>query len=196
MKKTVTALMIAAGTILGASSTGNAADNYVLDGDHTNVIFFVDHLGFSTMEGEFDDVQGSFVFDHEDVTKSSVAVTIKTASVDTDVVALDDHLRSPDFFDAEQFPDITFTSSAITKTGEKTAQITGDLNMHGVTKPVTLDVTFNREGENPNTSMYVTGFSATTSLTRSDFGIKTYVPYVGDQIDIRIEVEGLRQDAE
>jgi polyisoprenoid-binding protein YceI len=196
MKRTAIALMIAAGAMLGDRSAANAADNYILDVDHTNVIFFVDHLGFSHMEGEFDDVQGSFVFDQDDVTKSSVSVTIKTASVDTDVVALDDHLRGTDFFDTEQFPDITFTSSTVTKTGEKTGRITGDLNMHGVTKPVTLDVTFNREGENPNTKMHVAGFSATTSLTRSDFGMKTYVPYVGDQIDIRIEVEGLRQDAE
>ncbi len=136
------------------------------------------------------------MFDQEDVSKSSIAVTIKTASVDTDVAVLDDHLRGTDFFDAEKFPDITFTSSGINKTGEKTAEITGELDMHGVTKPVTLNVTFNRAGENPNTKKHVAGFSATANLVRSDFGIKAYVPYVGDDIKIVIEMEGLRVDAE
>lgn len=193
MKKTVTAVAIAAAAILG--SIGNAAaDNYVLDVDHTNVLFFVNHLGFSTMEGEFDDVQGSFVFDKDDLSKSSVKVTIQAASVDTDVTALDDHLRGPDFFDVKQFPEITFKSRDIEKTGDNMGKITGDLSMHGVTRSVTLDVKFNREGEHPSTKKHVAGFSATASLTRSDFGIVYGTPYIGDQVDIRIEVEGLRQD--
>jgi polyisoprenoid-binding protein YceI len=196
MKKIAYALVIVATGVLGLASAATAADKYVMDADHTNVLFFVNHLGFSTVIGRFGDVQGSFVFDQEDVSKSSIAVTIKTASVDTDVAALDDHLRGTDFFDAEKFPDITFTSSGINKTGEKTAEITGELDMHGVTKPVTLNVTFNRAGENPNTKKHVAGFSATANLVRSDFGIKAYVPYVGDDIKIVIEMEGLRVDAE
>lgn len=197
MRKTViaAAIAIAAVATLGGGKDAAAADTYALYGDHTNVIFFIDHLGFSAMEGEFDDVQGSFVFDKDDPSKSSVKVVIKTASIDTDVEALDKHLRSADFFDAEKYPEIIFESRKIEITGEKTGNIIGDLTMHGVTKSVTLKVKFNRDGENPNIKKYVAGFSATTTLTRSDFGIKTYVPYVGDEIEIRIEMEGIRQDA-
>jgi len=192
MKMNAKILTIAAASFLGAISTATAAEKYELDTDHTNVLFFVNHLGFSTMEGEFDDVQGSFVFDQEDVTKSQVSVTIKATSVDTDVEALDDHLRSAEFFDVDNHPDIRFESRGIEKTGENTGQITGDLTMHGVTKSVTLDATFNRAGEHPMTKLYVAGFSATTSLIRSEYGIVYGTPYVGDQVDIRIEVEGLR----
>ncbi len=196
MKKMVIAILASTSLMIGTVQYAVAADSYVLDKDHTNVIFFVNHLGFSNMEGEFDDVKGSFVFNKEDVSESSVKVTIQLASVDTDVEALDEHLRGPDFFDTAQFPTAVFESTKIEKTGEKTGTITGNLTMHGVTKPVTLDVTFNREGENPNIKKYVAGFSASATLTRSEFGIKAYVPYVGDEITLRIEAEGLRQDGE
>ncbi len=194
MKKAVIAIVAGAATLIGGSSGARAADNFILDVDHTNVLFFVNHLGFTTMEGEFDDVQGRFVFDQEDVSKSSVKVTIQAASVDTDVDALDDHLRGPDFFDAKQFLELTFKSRKIEKTGEKTGRITGDLTLHGVTGSVTLDVKFNREGVHPMTKNFVAGFSAAASLKRSDYGIVYGTPFVGDQVDIRIEVEGLRQD--
>jgi polyisoprenoid-binding protein YceI len=194
MKKMVIAIVAGAAVLAGAGSGARAADTYILDVDHTNVLFFVNHLGFSTMEGEFDDVQGRFVFDQEDVTKSTVEVTIQAASVDTDVEALDDHLRGPDFFDVKQFPEITFKSRKIEKTGDNTGRMTGDLTLHGVTGSVVLDIKFNRAGVHPTTKNFVAGFSATTSLKRSDYGIVYGTPYVGDQVDIRLEIEGLRQD--
>ncbi len=122
-----------------------------------------------------------------------MTLTIQTASVDTAVGDRDDHLRSPDFFNAEEFPTIEFVSTGVTKTGDKTGTLAGNLTMLGVTKPVTLDVTFNKVGPHPNPQMAgveVAGFSASTTVKRSEFGMNTFVPAVGDDIELWIEVEG------
>lgn len=170
-----------------------ASDSFKIDADHTNILFMVNHLGYSRMIGQFQEFGGQFTFDDQAVENSSLELTIKTASVDTDHQARDDHLRSPDFFNATEFPEMTFKSTKIEKTGEKTGKITGDLTLLGVTKPVTLDVTFNQKAPHPlpqYNGVLVAGFSATTKLLRSDFGMKTFVPNVGDEIDIIIEIEG------
>lgn len=169
------------------------SDAFKVDPDHTNIVFIVNHLGYSRMIGQFQEFSGQFTFDDQAVENSSVELTIKTASVDTDQQARDDHLRSPDFFNAAEFPEMTFKSTKIEKTGEKTGKITGDLTLLGVSKPVTLDVTFNQKAPHPipqYNGILTAGFSATTKLLRSDFGMKTFVPNIGDEIDIIIEVEG------
>lgn len=176
-----------------AAVTAEAADRFVIDPVHTNILFIANHLGYSRMIGQFQEFSGEFTFDDKAVENSAVAVTIQTASVDTDEQARDDHLRSPDFFNAAEFPEMTFASTAIERTGDKTGRITGDLTLLGVTKPVTLDVTFNQKAPHPlpqYSGVEVAGFSATTTIKRSEFGMSTFVPAIGDEIEIILEVEG------
>ncbi len=173
-----------------------AAETFAIDPEHTNIVFLVNHLGYSRMFGQFQDFEGSFVFDEADVAKGSLEVTIKTASVDTDHDKRDEHLRSPDFFNAAEFPDMTFKSTKIEKTGANTGKITGDLTLLGTTKPVTLDVTFNKKAPHPlpqYNGVLVAGFSARASLMRSDWGMKTFVPNLGDEVEIWLEVEAHRK---
>ena len=126
---------------LGSGTAAQAAGTYNFDKGHTKILFFWNHLGMSNQSARFDDFDGTVVFDPEKLENSKVDVTIKTASVDTDVPAFDDHLKSADFFNAEKHPEITFVSTAVRKTGQETGQVVGDLTINGVTKPVTLDVT-------------------------------------------------------
>ena len=176
-----------------AAQPAQAAETFAIDLAHSNIVFLIDHLGYSRMIGQFQDFEGSFVFDEADVTKSTLSVTVQTASVDTDHEARDNHLRSPDFFNAAEFPEMTFKSTAIEKTGESTGKITGDLTLLGTTKPVTLDVRFHKKATHPlpqYNGVLVAGFSARASLLRSEWGMKTFVPNLGDEIEIWIEIEG------
>jgi polyisoprenoid-binding protein YceI len=179
---------------LGAAAPAFAnVESYVVDKDHTHVLFEVNHMGFSTFVGQFTAFDGAFSFDREEPSKSVVEFTIDLTGISTNVPKLDEHLKSPDFFDVAQFPTATFKSTAIEVTGETTAKITGDLTLHGVTKPVTLEATLNKADKHPFFDAYVAGFSATTVITRAAFGITTYAPAVGDAVTIQINMEGLRQ---
>jgi len=169
-------------------------ETYSFDKAHTQLLFFVNHLGFSNSQGEFLDYDGSFVFDRSEPAKSNVSITIKTASIDMDDEKWDAHMKSADFFDVEKFPDMTFKSTGIEATGENMANITGDLTILGVTKPVTLAVIHNKSGKHAFSGKYVSGFSATATLKRSDFGMNYGLPLVGDDVKIMIEVEGERQE--
>ena len=181
-------------TLATAGKPATAApERYVFDTAHTNILFFVSHLGFSRMQGEFKKFDGGFTFDPDTVENSSVAVTIQTASIDTDHDGLNTHLRNADFFDVETFPTMTFTSTEIERTGDNTGRVTGDLTILGVTKPVTLDVTFNKAGTHPINKKWVAGFSATGTVQRSDFGMNYGVPNIGDEVQVVLEVEGFRQ---
>lgn len=174
------------------SGVGLAADQFGFDRAHTQVLFFVNHLGFSQSQGEFHDYDGSFSFDPGDWADSKVEVTIRTASLDMDDYAWDKHLRSDDFFDVNQYPEMTFRSTRVERTGEQSGIIAGDLTLLGVTKPVILDVTFNKAGVHPISKKYVAGFSARTVIKRSEFGMKYGLPMVGDDVHVRLEVEGHR----
>lgn len=176
--------------------SAHAAERYTFDKAHTQILFFVDHLGFSKSQGEFLDYNGSFTFDTVKPENSSVQVTIKTAGIDMDDEAWDKHMKNKDFFDVEQYPEMTFKSTAITVTGDKTANITGDLTLLGITKPVTLAVTHNKSGKHPFSGKYVSGFSATTTIKRSEFGMNYGLPAVGDDVEVRLEVEGIRIEDE
>ncbi len=165
---------------------------YQFDPVHTNVIFLVDHLGFSRMVGQFETFDGSVRLDPAALAQGAVSITIQTDSVDTDHEKRDAHLRSPDFFNTAEFPTITFESTKVEPTGEKTARVQGNLTMLGVTKPVTLDMTFNRVGPHPSPQMagvMVAGFSGRTQINRSDFGMTGMIPSLGDEVEIWLEVE-------
>lgn len=177
-----------------ADSSTSPAEHYVFDTAHTQILFFVNHLGFSMSQGEFHDYDGGFTFDRENPENSSIDVSIKTASIDMDSEKWDDHMRNADFFDVENHPEMTFKSTNIEVTGDNTANITGDLTLLGVTKPVTLAVTHNKSGQHPFNKKMVAGFSATATIQRSEWGMNYGLPGVGDDVEIRLEVEGFRQD--
>lgn len=167
-----------------------APQAYELEAPHTQVLFSVDHLGFTKSYGQFTGISGGFTFDPEAVETSSVEVTIDTNSLSMEHGKWDAHLKNPDFFNVEKFPTMTFKSTKIEKTGEKTGKLTGDLTLLGVTKPVTLDVTWNKSGPHPMSGTPVAGFSARGTLKRSDFGMNYGVPNVGDEVEMIIEAQG------
>ncbi|HVR81826.1 MAG TPA: YceI family protein [Luteimonas sp.] len=164
---------------------------YNLDPNHTQVEFSWNHFGFSHITGRFAKVEGNFLFDPADPTKSSIDVSIPISSIDTGVAALDEHLQSPDFFDVTQFPVATFKSSKVERIGEHDLQVSGELTIHGVSKPAVLDVTINKIGEHPMAGRAAAGFDAKATIKRSDFGIAKYVPNVSDEIAIAITTEAM-----
>jgi polyisoprenoid-binding protein YceI len=163
------------------------AATYILEADYTQGVFRWNHLGFSSPAAQFAQGTGSLEFDAANPTKSSVTVTIPLASLNTGVPALDEDFRSTDFFDIAKFPTATFTSTKVEKgAAADQLKVTGELNLHGVTKAVTLDVTLVKVGTNPRSNLPTVGFDATTMLKRSDFGLGKYVPQVGDEIQMHI----------
>jgi polyisoprenoid-binding protein YceI len=162
------------------------AGSYAVEPHHTRIMFGVDHMGFSTYFGEFTDASGTLDLNTKAPTTSAVDVKIATKSVSTTNSKLDGELVSSDWFDAEKFPTIEFKSSKITRTGKETAKITGDLTLHGVTKPVTLDATFHGAGMNPLSKKYTVGFDATGTFKRSDWDVKKYLPMIGDDVGLTI----------
>lgn len=179
---------------VSALGTATAADNYKIDPVHTNILFIVDHLGFANMIGQFQSFEGEFTFDGKSVDGAAVKLTVKTDSIDTDHEARDKHLKSPDFFNVQEFPEMTFVSTKFESTGEKTAKMTGDLTLAGVTKPVTLDVTFNKADKFPmDPNVFIAGFSAKGTLNRLDYGVKYAAGAIGDNVTLWIEAEGHKQ---
>ncbi|WP_245504538.1 YceI family protein [Aquabacter spiritensis] len=176
-----------------ATSTSSAqvrAGTYAADPAHTRITWSVSHLGFSTYSGLLPAVEGTLVLDEDDTDKSRVEVTVPVARAGTLDPELDAHLKTSDFFDSAKYPTATFRSTRIEAAG-RTARITGDLTLRGVTRPVTLDVTFRRAGPRPTDKAYAVGFDATATIKRSDFGMTAFLPLVGDAVDLRIEAEFL-----
>jgi polyisoprenoid-binding protein YceI len=181
---------IALASSLLLASSPLFATTYTLEPDYTQGVFRWDHLGFSSPAAQFSQAEGTLEFDPADPTRSSVKVTIPLESLHTGVPELDEHLRSKDFFETSRFPTATFTSTRVQKdaaTGQ--LKVTGDLSLHGVTKPVTLDVRLTKIGANARTNVPTIGFDATTTLKRSEFGLGHFVPLVSDEIQIRIGCE-------
>lgn len=193
MKKTLFAAALFVATAAGSLTPAFAAPvNYKIDPAHTAVAFIVNHIGFSNVIGRFNTVGGDISFEKDAVEKSTVNVTIDAASIDTNHAKRDEHLRSPDFFNAKEFPKLTFKSTKIEKTGDKTGKLHGDLTMLGVTKPVVLDITFNKDGVSPASKLETAGFSARGTVKRTDFGMKYGAPAVGDDIQLLIEIEAVK----
>ncbi len=172
------------------------AGTYEIDPSHTSVNFKIRHMAVSWVRGRFTDVKGTLEYDENDPSKSSLTVTVKAASIDTDDEKRDKHLRSPDFFDVDQYPEITFVSSEIrVRTDDGTGKAVGTLTLHGVTKGVTLKIEdFTPEIQDPWGNQR-RGASATLSLDRQDYGIVynkalgTGDMTIGDDVHIQIEVE-------
>ncbi len=193
MKRLLLSAATAAIFLVPASAQAQI-ETYSFDKAHTQILFFVNHLGFSNSQGEFHEYDGQFIFDRDEPAKSSVDVTIQTASIDMDDEKWDAHMKNADFFDVEKFPTMTFKSTGIEVTGENTANITGDLTILGVTKPAVLAVTHNKSDKHAFSGKYVAGFSATTTIKRSEYGMEYGLPLIGDEAQVRIEVEGIRAE--
>ncbi|MGI9494010.1 MAG: YceI family protein [Geminicoccaceae bacterium] len=154
-----------------------AAEVYYTDQGHTEVRFGWSHAGVSMQTGEFTTASGKLMLDPDNIEQSSISVTIDAASVSTGFEALDKHLKSADFLEVETYPEITFESTSVERTGDTTANVTGDLTIHGVTKPVTLETTLTHRGEHPVAAMidYYKGqwvaFSATTEIDHQAFDV-------------------------
>ncbi|AMV14395.1 YceI family protein [Legionella pneumophila serogroup 1] len=159
-----------------------------LDNQHTYVLWKVKHLGFSTQAGKWY-ASGQLVLDKDNPQQSKVNVTIKVDDIVTGIPELDKHLKGKLFFDTKQFPTATFASNRVEVMGKNKAKVYGMLTLHGVTKPIILNVILNKAGINLLNDRETAGFSATTSLKRSDYGIKALIPEVGDDVEIEIEAE-------
>ena len=186
------ALVLAAAPALAQTSPSPAAvqgGSFKLDPAHSKITWSVNHFGFSTYIGQFAHVDGTLKLDPKAIGASAVDVTVDTASLGTLNPALDTHLKSKDFLDIAAFPTATFHATKITQTGERTADIAGDLTLHGVTKPVVVQATFNQGGANPIDKKYELGFAGSAKIKRSEFGITTYVPVISDEVTLTIEAE-------
>lgn len=180
---------IAASAIAFAAFTASAAETYTLDPNHTNITWSANHLGFSNPNGKFAKAEGTISLDEKEPKNSSVKVTINTGSVITGIEKFDQHLKSKDFFDSEKFPVATFVSNKVDIVSKDTAKVTGDLTLLGITKPAVLDVKLNKIGENPMNKKKTVGFSAVTTIKRSEYGMNYGLPGVSDNVEVMIEAE-------
>jgi polyisoprenoid-binding protein YceI len=189
--------------MLAASSLPSIAAprDYQIDPEHASFGFLVSHIGYQNVLGMFREVAGSFRFDEEKQEISDVTVTVKTASVFTNHEKRDEHLRKEEFLWTDKYPEMTFTMTSAQKTGERIGKITGNLTLRGVTKSITLDITLNKVGEYPfggglfAKPNYVAGISARGTFRRSEWGVLygTDNGWVGDEVQLIIELEGIRQ---
>ncbi len=162
---------------------------YVIDPNHTNVVAQWNHFGFSNPVANFGQVEGTIVYDADNVGASSVEVTLPLSGLASFATDFNEHLSSADFFDAAKFPVATFRSTSVESAGGNSLKVTGDLTIKDNTHPVVLDVTINRFGEHPMLKRATAGFDATTTIKRSDFGVGAYVPNVSDEVQLRITTE-------
>ncbi|WP_347016130.1 polyisoprenoid-binding protein [Acinetobacter seifertii] len=174
---------------LASTVTLAAPVDYKIDPTHTATVFSWNHFGFSTPSANFSDIQGVIKVDNAKPANSSVEVTIPLSSVNTNVPALDKEFQQEAWFNAAKYPNITFKSTKVETKDKKHFKITGDLTVKGVTKPVVLDAVLNKQGEHPMAKVPAIGFNATTSFNRSEFGLGSYVPNVGDKITVNITTE-------
>lgn len=183
-------------TILVALSANlhAAAETLTLDDKHSYVLWRIKHLGFSTQSGKWY-VKGQAILDQEQPQNSKVMATIDVGNFVTGIPELDKHLKGKLFFDVEQFPTATFASDKVELTSKNTAKVYGKLTLRGITQPVTLLVTLNKIGKNPVTDRMTAGFSATTELKRSDFGMNALLPDLGDEVAIEIGAEAYQPDS-
>jgi polyisoprenoid-binding protein YceI len=185
--RNVIIVSVLAFTVAGALPA-RAADSFTVDGVHSSVTFKIQHMGISWIHGRFNDVSGTFTLDKE---KSTFELTIKSESIDTNNKQRDEHLRSPDFFNVKQFPQIAFKSTSV-KVVDGGYEVTGDLTMHGVTKSITFTLKGGKETEFPP-GMKRTGFTTDLTIKRADFGIDKFPEMLGAEVPASISFEGTKK---
>ena len=182
-------------SLFSVASLANAApERYEMDieGAHAFIQFKIKHLGYSWLLGRFNQFEGEFELDKDNIEKSKVNVTIDVASIDSNHPDRDKHLRGSDFLEVKKFPKATFVSTKVEKTSDTTAKVTGDFTLKGVTKPLTLDVTYIGGGKDP-WGGYRQGFEATTEFKLKDFGITYNLGPASEVVEIYISAEGIRK---
>ena len=173
------------------ASTDAQPTKFAVDNTHSSVIFGIGHLGLSYTYGRFNKVSGEFTLDTADLTKSMFKVSIDTASVDTNDPKRDEHLRTPEFFDAAKFPTMEFVSTSVAKT-DKGMDVKGNMTIHGVTKEITIPLAKVGEG-NSLTGDYRAGFLTQFAIKRSEYEMKNLLNMVGDDVSITFSFEGIKQ---
>jgi polyisoprenoid-binding protein YceI len=184
------AALLAFGT---TSFSADAAQKYVLDASHSQIVFSYNHLGYSTTYGMFSGFEGEIMFDADAPASSSVSVSMPVRSMITGWEERFTHFMSDDFLGADEDDAemVSFTSTAIEVTGEDTALITGDFTLNGITQPVVLDAKLNATGMHPMANKEWAGFDATTTLLRSDFGLGAFAPFISDEVEVLISIEAM-----
>ena len=175
-----------AAAAFGASAEGVA---YKIDPSHTVVLASWSHFGYSNPSANFGQASGTIVYDEAAPEQSTVEVTLPMSGIDSFVPKLDEHLKSADFFDAEKYPVATFKSTSVRALGAGRLEVTGNLDLHGIGKPVVLDVKLNKLAPHPMGKTPTIGFDANATIKRTEFGIDKYVPMVSDEIALRITTE-------
>lgn len=165
------------------------AAKYTIDPSHTQVEFTYNHFGYSNITGRFDQVNGEFDLNTENLAKSKISIEIPISSMSTGVAKLDTHLQSADFFDVAKYPTATFKSTMVHVASATELHVMGDLTIHGVTKPATFAVKVNKIADHPMKKIPSAGFDASTTIKRSDFGVGAYAPAVSDDVKITITIE-------
>ena len=187
-------VLFAAAFALAGTSAYAAPEKYMLDASHSQIVFTYSHVGFSTTYGMFSGFEGEIMFDQAEPAASSVTVSFPVTTMLTGWQERFDHFMSPDFFNAATGDQVSFTSTSIEVTGEKTAKITGDLTLNKVTKSVVLDAVLNQTGEHPMAKKPWAGFSGTTTLLRSDYNLGMFAPYISDEVQVMISVEASKAE--
>ena len=194
MLKSLSRYTVAALFGLIAALPAQAADKFTFDNQHSYVLWEIEHLGFSQQVGKWY-VDGFVVLDKDHPDQSKVEATVDINNLITGLPELDKHLKSKAFFDVEHFPKATFISNKVDVINDTSAKVSGMLTLHGVSKPVTLMVKINKTGENPISNKIGVGFTATTTIKRSDFGMNTLLPSLGDDVTISIGAEAYKDKA-
>jgi len=185
---TLAAAAFAALSTFSVPDARAASDTYEIDSVHTTVLFRVKHMNTSWAYGRFDDVKGTVAYDAAKPEAATVNFRIQTASVDTGNAKRDKHLQGPDFFDTAKFPEATFASTAVKGAGEGKLEVTGNLTLHGTTKPVTVTMELAGSGKGRNGESMI-GFEGTFSIKRSEFGMDKMLQGVGDDVRLTISIE-------
>jgi polyisoprenoid-binding protein YceI len=168
---------------------------YDIDPDHTSITFDIDHFKYSRFTMRFDRKQGQLDWNEGGLDRSSATITIDAASIDTNVPLLDKMVKSESMLDVSRYPELRFVTTHFERTGESRGTLSGDLTIHGVTQPVTLDVTFNGFAPDPLTKKDTLGFSADGHFSRAKFGLATWYPAVGDDVHVRVQAEFVKTPA-
>jgi len=189
--KVVKPLTLVVALISAFVLSANAADTFKVDAVHSFVLFSVQHLGIANTYGRFNDISGTVVFDKDNPSNSSVELSVKVETLDTHNSIRDRSLKSPDFFDAKQFPTMNFKSTKVEGSGDA-LKVSGDLTIHGVTKPLTVD--FKKGGEGKGVFGEMRGGGETRfTIKRSDFGMNFQQGAVGDEVNITLSLEGIKK---
>ena len=196
MKNSAKALFISSALALTTVAGAALPNQWQLDDSHTRVGFSVNHLGFSTTMGHFNDVKGVVNYDVKAPSKTNMSFTIATDSIDTNWDARDEHLKKAEFFNVAKYPTMTFKSTSVKFINPQQAKITGDFTMLGQTKPLTLDVTLNKIANSPLTKEPVIGFRATGNIDRAAYGMTAFADGITTNVPIQIDGELIEKKAQ